>query len=119
VKWIIPLSTQESKKPRRSYRSQKDGGDVRSAAYHRDPLVANVDGGEMKPVGVRMRRDVHNQRNADLLPIAGSRDDRADFVPSHRETMGQRLGRQSYVNIIPQPLDGYLHSRTSELLQET
>src|SRR4030042_48108 len=33
--------------------------------------------------------------------------------------MGQRLRGQSYVNVIPQPFEGYFHRLTSELLQET
>ena len=82
-------------------------GEVRRAADDAMVLAgADVDRGETQAVGVRVRVDARDVRDADVrAPVAARALDRVDGEAGHRQARRQVLRRQAQVNVLAQPLE--------------
>ncbi len=78
-------------------------GHVRRAAYDGHLLAADIDGGKLKPIGVRMLLNLRHKRDVDALPVATQTLDAVDFLACHRKPVSKLLWRQVNIDIFRKP----------------
>ena len=68
--------------------------------------AADIDRRKPQAIGVRVRFDAGDVRDADVVaPIATRSHDRVDRETSHRQTRGQFFRRKTQVNVFAEPLE--------------
>ena len=84
-------------------------GDVGRAADDGLRARSGLDGGKLEAVGVRVRRDVHDVADDDVVPTGARAGDVRGLQPRHRQTVRGLGRRQGQRHVFGEPGEGDSH----------